>query len=544
MLKNAWYLITHADFFAGIPDAPRLPQAPDLMATLDWLFGEDAGISPAHTATAVEVMLRMAEHLSDAVPHGRHLVADGDQLARLLNGVNLLLAHLAQLSGRLAHQVDNGTGADLSVLPDSDRAELAKAVAAASCRLEEAAGLVMEAHLRIGGAAMTTTGDAHTRISDLRAETNAAIEQRDVLAADARRALIAEFDAGRICRTSCADALTGWGLEPPPGELTMSAAGQMSYTRMHTGEDDARNGALRHVPPTLYRLLPQRVAIWPRWVVEVILIPGGDDYPEADPYRITVQVGLRVTVTATSQAAAITSAEAMVNARLPELADAGVTLTGLTWHVEDGPEDLIHAADPEPQPATVRPAAAGDDLAAATAARDAAIEAFADLRRQIRHRAVTALVTEEIGGEYEQTAERVERFLLDLGFDRLPRAYFVAVTVEVTLRVRAANAQEAYGWVCRLMEPTSAAGAWRGWTAHGSGTADVCEADGWRRVIWRHVYELSLRLPSDRAAAAAAGEALIQAEVVRTLAGIDCLMVVTGEVEGYGIDQRLDPDTD
>lgn len=151
MLKNAWYLITHADFFDGVLDFPRLPQAPELMATLEELFGDEAGISPAHTATAVEVMLRMAEHLSDAIPHGgRHAVADSDQLARLLSGLNLLLAHVAQVSGRLAHQVDTGTGADRSHLSTDDRVALTTAVAAASCRLEEAAGLLKEAHLATG----------------------------------------------------------------------------------------------------------------------------------------------------------------------------------------------------------------------------------------------------------------------------------------------------------------------------------------------------------------------------------------------------------
>ena len=160
MLKNAWYLITHADFFAGLTDAPRLPQAPDLMATLDAMFGAEAGISPEQTATAVEVMLRMAEHLSDAVTHGgRQAVADGDQFARLLNGVDLLLAYLAQLSGRLAHEVGIGTGADLSALRESDRAELTTALATASCRLEEAAGLFIEAHLATG----STSGSAVRR---------------------------------------------------------------------------------------------------------------------------------------------------------------------------------------------------------------------------------------------------------------------------------------------------------------------------------------------------------------------------------------------
>lgn len=150
MLKNAWYLITHADFYDGIAETQRLAQAPELMAMLDELFGDEAGTSPAHTATAVEVMLRMAEHLSDAIPHGRHTIGDGDQFARLLNAVNLLLAYVAQISGRLAHQVNTDTGVDLTALPAGTRAELATALASASHRLEESAGLVKQAHLATG----------------------------------------------------------------------------------------------------------------------------------------------------------------------------------------------------------------------------------------------------------------------------------------------------------------------------------------------------------------------------------------------------------
>jgi hypothetical protein len=150
MLKNAWYLITHVDFFDTVTSLPRLAEAPDLMATLEELFGDEAGIRPAHTATAVEVMVRMAEHLSDAVPLGRHAVGDRDQFARLLNGLNLVLAYAAQVSARLAHQVDTATGADLSALSIDEQAALTTALATASCRLEEAAGLFKEAHLAAG----------------------------------------------------------------------------------------------------------------------------------------------------------------------------------------------------------------------------------------------------------------------------------------------------------------------------------------------------------------------------------------------------------
>lgn len=152
MLKHAWYLITHVDVFDAQTDAPRLAQAADLMATLEALFGHEAA-SPAHTTTAVEVMLRMADYLSDTIAHGRRLaVADRDQFARLLGALNRLLAHTAQLSGRLAHQVDTATGADLSALSTEEQTALITALATAHCRLEEAAGLFKKAYLATGQA--------------------------------------------------------------------------------------------------------------------------------------------------------------------------------------------------------------------------------------------------------------------------------------------------------------------------------------------------------------------------------------------------------
>ncbi len=176
MLKLAWYLVTDTDYWTGLTESPRLPQAPEVTATLTDLFGDDAGFSAEHTATAVEIMLRMAEHLSDAISHAEVTVADRAQLARLVLGLNLLLAHLAQVSGRLVHQTETGTGINLSTLPAEDRAALTQALATLSCRLEESAALLKEAHL----SATSTTGPAGTamsiddlaaRIRDMRAET-------------------------------------------------------------------------------------------------------------------------------------------------------------------------------------------------------------------------------------------------------------------------------------------------------------------------------------------------------------------------------------
>ncbi len=176
MLKLAWYLVTDPDYWTGLTESPRLPQAPELTATLSDLFGDDADFGSGHTATAVEIMLRMAEHLSDAIPQAPITVTDRTQFTRLLLGFNLLLAHLAQISGRLAHQARTGTGADLSALTAKDRAALAQSLATLSCRLEESAALLKEAHL----SATSTTGPAGTamsiddlaaRIRDMRAET-------------------------------------------------------------------------------------------------------------------------------------------------------------------------------------------------------------------------------------------------------------------------------------------------------------------------------------------------------------------------------------
>lgn len=85
-------------------------------------------------------------HLGHAIPHGRVSLADNVHTARLLLGLNLAIAHLAQLTPRLADQIDTGTGPRLTGIPDPARGELAKALTTAGCRLDGAASLFKEAH--------------------------------------------------------------------------------------------------------------------------------------------------------------------------------------------------------------------------------------------------------------------------------------------------------------------------------------------------------------------------------------------------------------
>jgi len=390
---------------------------------------------------------------------------------------------------------------------------------------------------------MTTT-DRQARVRQLRAATIAAIEQRDLLASEARRAVIAAWQTGRVCRTGCADALTAWGLEPPPGELTVAANGRMSYTRMHGDEDAARAEAVDYVPDELYRLLPD-VSIRLRRLIDVALIPDADDYPEAHPYRITVQVTLRTTVTVTSQAAAINRAQTMVTSRLPELVAADITLIGLTWEVYDGPADLLQDADTDARDTTVRRSDGGDDLAAATAARDAATEALADLRRKIRRRAIHALVDDEIGGDYQDTAERVEQFLRGLGLAGLPRAHHVRATVD--LRVRAATREQAYRAVGDIGQTiTVSPDEPKPWTAYGWPSADSrLLEDGRWQMSCQCEYEMWLRGHATPADASLAAEASVRADLTKALAGVDHdPAAVTATCESFGIDVDLDPNTD
>lgn len=147
MLRHAWYLITDDDYWAGSDGHPRGPEADELAAALAELFGDDAGYSPEQTTAATEGMLHLAEHLSQAIAEAGVTIPDRARLARLLHGLNLLTAYLAQVSGLLADQVRTGIGADLSTLNPHKRQATVTALAAACGLLEQAAAQYGQAHL-------------------------------------------------------------------------------------------------------------------------------------------------------------------------------------------------------------------------------------------------------------------------------------------------------------------------------------------------------------------------------------------------------------
>jgi hypothetical protein len=148
MLQHAPYMITDQDWWATArTDSPRpSPQAGRLASDLAEQFGTEASFDPDNTLFAVEVMLHAAEHLPEVMPYARATVADVVHLSRLLLGLNLATAHLAQLLPRLADQIDTDAGRQLTGLPELTRHQMVKKLKTAAARLEEAAGLFKQAH--------------------------------------------------------------------------------------------------------------------------------------------------------------------------------------------------------------------------------------------------------------------------------------------------------------------------------------------------------------------------------------------------------------
>ncbi len=396
-----------------------------------------------------------------------------------------------------------------------------------------------------------STADLAERVRELHAETTAAIEAQQLLAAGARRALIEAVNEGLICRSGADGALTGWGLAALPAVWTVSVATSLTYTRLHTDATDARDDAVPTVRTVLLAVPGSRVWVSAVQVAAVEAVAGEGGHDGLRSYRITVQLRLTARVVATSPAEAAQHAQAIVGRHEPVLNGRGLVLGARTWAVTAGPDRVQPGPrlDVQPDHGRVRPSAGtGDDLAAATAARDTAAGKLSALQRNIRARAITALVDGELSGEHEQAAARVDGFLRDLGLAALPRAHHTTVVADLKLRVRATTASQARDTAWDGMKSVIAVGPddSRPWTARGWVGSTINDlGDGAWRVTWWHAYEVWLRGHTNPAHAAGQAEAMVRTELTATPVGFDVQsMTLTHTCEGFGIDQLLDPDTD
>ncbi|MER7006282.1 hypothetical protein ABT297_25010 [Dactylosporangium sp. NPDC000555] len=150
MLTPAWYL-TDADWFGLLPDAPRLDNdSRDLIGDAARLFHDEAGFSPARTVAATHVILLAVEHLGDTITHAANQY-DRTELARLVCGLNLILAHLAQTIQRAAERIDGRNVRALDTAPAAAVQALTNSLSTAGANGELAAGHLKEAHLTLHG---------------------------------------------------------------------------------------------------------------------------------------------------------------------------------------------------------------------------------------------------------------------------------------------------------------------------------------------------------------------------------------------------------
>jgi len=152
MLKPTWYL-TNVDWYAQWPDAPKLDNdGQAVLGQIAELFHDESYFNPAKTAATTLVMLLAAEHLGDVITYaaGQH---DVTELARLIDGLNLIQAHLTQIIQTVAEHADKRTFHGLADLPAATVKTVIDSLCAAGASGEVCAGHLKEAHLTLRTAA-------------------------------------------------------------------------------------------------------------------------------------------------------------------------------------------------------------------------------------------------------------------------------------------------------------------------------------------------------------------------------------------------------
>ncbi len=106
--------------------------------------------------TPTHIAIVAIEHISDTTEYPKVSLGDRHELDRLLNGLNLLTAHLAQGFGRLRHRIGSGALTDLG---DPDVvADITECLARAGTACELSAARLNDAHTTLTGTSTTPPG--------------------------------------------------------------------------------------------------------------------------------------------------------------------------------------------------------------------------------------------------------------------------------------------------------------------------------------------------------------------------------------------------
>ncbi|GAA1380996.1 hypothetical protein [Catellatospora chokoriensis] len=269
-------------------------------------------------------------------------------------------------------------------------------------------------------------------------------QQLAALIARTRRAIITAVAAGTICYRGADDVLAEWDMPGLPKLWPVEVEAPVAYRRRHPDSGSALT-AHHTICDILAAALPDEIDIGPTRHEHAA--PVGDDGQEFD---VSATVVLTVPVTADGADTAIRIAQDRLAEALTcadEPMQVTVDLDRAQWDT-DRPRDA--ALDPdEDAPAHIAYPTAGWDLdlgpeqqlAQAREREDAARLALPALRAAIRTRAIRA-VADDLG-HLDDPAQRVDRFLADIGLDPLPRAWLVCIEASTTVTVTADHARHA-----------------------------------------------------------------------------------------------------
>lgn len=266
---------------------------------------------------------------------------------------------------------------------------------------------------------------------------------------------------------------------------------------------------------------------------------------------VTAPVILQFPTTASYEQQAIPAAQTLLAEHRSALRDATITLTDLSWTVTTGPDDLDrarlleHADQPALRPPLAAPASIAG-LAAARRARDEARHRLDWLERQIRERAIHAVLDDILADDFATGSQEIDRILQRLGLDGLPRAHQLAVTADLTLHVAADDADQAYRTVGSAMSTFVARfDTFGSWTRSGftDGGAPRPGQGRWR-IGWHLEYLTAVRGHLTTAGASAAAEQHLRSALAPLLHGGDQDLTITATLHSFGIDPNLNPDTD
>ncbi|BCY07310.1 hypothetical protein [Actinoplanes sp. L3-i22] len=150
MLKPGWYL-PDTDWFAQLPYAPKLGKyGQALIARLADMLSHRFPADPALTVAATHVALLAADYLSDAMSHYARC-HDLTEVARLINGLNLLQAHLTQTVQHIASNTYACAYPGTTEVPAALLGAITDSLSTAGANSELLAGHLKEAHLQLRG---------------------------------------------------------------------------------------------------------------------------------------------------------------------------------------------------------------------------------------------------------------------------------------------------------------------------------------------------------------------------------------------------------